>query len=94
MMGMLTVLSMNRRLSGAAALLAILYGCAATTTEKPSSSDGIINWGIEAPLVQAGKTKMSADARALSHFIKGQLLIQEGAFDDAIKEFEAAARAA
>src|SRR5512145_3283003 len=93
MIGMLTVLSMERRLPGIVALLAILCGCATSASKTQPSSDGNNNWGTETPLARAGKTEVSDEAKALAHFLKGQLLIQEGAFDDAIKEFEAAAQA-
>ena len=50
-------------------------------------------WTPEAPFARDEKIEIPSEAVGLFHFLKGQLLLGQGDFDEALKEFEAAARA-
>ena len=50
-------------------------------------------WPTEAPFQHEKKTEIPAEAKGLSHFLIGHLLLVEGEYDKALKEFEAAAQA-
>src|SRR5688572_29555772 len=70
--------------------LAILSGCASRAPAIKPPPDGLV-WSPEAPFQREKKVEVPAEAKALSHFIKGNLLLGQGEFDEALKEFEAAA---
>ena len=51
--------------------------------------DGL-SWVPDTPFRDHAKADIPADAIAVSHFLKGQMLLGEADFDGALKEFEAA----
>ncbi|HSK31632.1 MAG TPA: tetratricopeptide repeat protein, partial [Candidatus Limnocylindria bacterium] len=69
----------------------ILSGCAAAVPELKTPPDGFI-WAPEAPFRDQPKVDIPDEAKGFSHFLKGQLLLSEGDFDGALKEFEGAAK--
>src|ERR671918_637567 len=72
--------------------LVILSGCASAAPEIKPPPHGLV-WSPEAPFKGDKKIEIPAEASGLNHFLKGQLLLAEGNFEDALKEFEAAAQA-
>ena len=83
---------MSTRFVRGAICLLILSGCASAAPELRSPPDGFA-WSPEAPFQREKKTEVPAEAKGLSHFLIGHLLLGEGEFDQALKEFEAAAQA-
>ena len=47
----------------------------------------------EAPFANQPKVEIPSEAAAINHFLRGQLLLGEGDFDGALKEYESAAQA-
>ena len=88
---MLTLLPMLTRFVRGAICLLILAGCASAAPEFRSPSEGF-SWSPEARFQREKKAEVPADAGGLSHFLIGHLLLGEGEFDQALKEFEAAAQ--
>src|ERR1700752_2042294 len=82
---------MSTRIFRACFLLAILSGCATTTPEIQTPPDGL-SWSPVAPFRDEPKTDLPSDAFAVNHFLIGQMLLGEGDFEAALKEFEAASR--
>src|SRR6266568_6628505 len=72
--------------------LVIFSGCASAVPELKSPPEGL-DWSPEAPFRHDKKTEIPAEANGLSHFLQGQLLLGEGNFEEALKEFEAAVQA-
>src|SRR5918996_3369704 len=72
--------------------LVILSGCASAAPEIKPPPHGLV-WSPEAPFQHDKKAEIPAEASGLNHFLKGQLLLAEGNFEEALKEFEAAAQA-
>src|SRR5918996_364145 len=89
---MLTLPIMGKRSILAVIFIAVLSGCATTNPELKPPSEGIVR-APEAPFRNQPKIEVSADALAYSHFLKAHMLLGEGDFDGALKEFEAAAQA-
>ena len=73
-------------------LLVILSGCATAVPDHQLPPDGLI-WSPEGPFSKDTKADIPDEARAFNHFLKGQLLLIDGEFEPALKEFEAAAQA-
>src|SRR5437867_6150106 len=69
--------------------LVIFSGCASAIPELKSPPEGL-DWSPEAPFRHDKKIEIPAEANGLSHFLEGQLLLGEGNFEEALKEFEAA----
>src|SRR5215207_9581974 len=86
---MLTNLIMRTRFYGSAVCALILSGCASSTAVIQAPADGLFG-APEAPFLHQEKVEIPADSKGLSHFIKGHLLLSEGRFDEALKEFESA----
>jgi Flp pilus assembly protein TadD len=67
----------------------ILSGCASAVPDVKPPPQGFT--GIpEAPFARERKVVLSGEAKGLAHFMKGDLLLGEGDFDAALKEFELA----
>jgi tetratricopeptide (TPR) repeat protein len=91
---MLTVFSMHRRFLAAATFCALGAGCAAAKPEPAAAPRAIINVAaVEEPAPRRVRAALPPEAKALSHFLKGQLMLQEGDFNGAIAEFASAAEA-
>src|SRR5919109_646583 len=88
---MLTKISMRVRIFWRMLFLLFLFGCSTVPQIKPSPEGLLLT--PEAPFARSQKTEIPAEAKGLSHFLKGQLLLTQGQLDDAVKEFEAAAEA-
>ena len=71
--------------------LLLLSGCAATVPDVKSPPDALV-WTPEAPFAREQKIEIPPEAAGLFHFLKGHLLLGQGEFDEALKEFEAAAK--
>src|SRR3972149_10716190 len=89
---MLTLLPMPIRFVRGALCLLILSGCATAGRDSKSVPEEAV-WPTEAPFQHEKKTEIPAEAKGLSHFLIGHLLLVEGEYDKALKEFEAAAQA-
>jgi tetratricopeptide (TPR) repeat protein len=70
-------------------VFAMLSGCATAVPELSAPPDGL-SWVPNTPFRDHAKADIPADAIAVGHFLKGQLLLGEADFDGALKEFEAA----
>src|SRR5918996_2173693 len=89
---MLTLSLMATRFIGSVVFLLILSSCATTVPQSKSPPDAVL-WKPEAPFTREQKVEIPREAIGLSHFMKGHLLLGQGEFDEALKEFEAAAEA-
>src|SRR3990170_980266 len=89
---MLTLLPMPTRFVRRAICLLILSGCASAAPEFRSPPEGF-SWSPEARFQREKKAEVPAEASGVSHFLIGHLLLGEGEFEQALKEFEAAAQA-
>ncbi|HYY24482.1 MAG TPA: tetratricopeptide repeat protein, partial [Candidatus Udaeobacter sp.] len=69
--------------------LVFLAGCASTVPEIKPPPKGLA-WSPEAPFQRDKKVDIPPEAGGLAHFLKGQLLLSAGEFEEALKEFEAA----
>jgi tetratricopeptide (TPR) repeat protein len=83
---------MSIRSSRAAVLFIILSGCTAAVPEPTLPPDGL-SWSPEPPFRKQDRVDIPAEAVAINHFLRAQLLLGEGNFDGALKEFESASRA-
>ena len=90
---MLTLQLMGKRWIGTVIFTSILSGCATTVPELKPPAEDIVR-APEPPFRNRPKIEISADALAYGHFLKAQMLLGEGEFDAALKEFEAAQAAA
>ena len=72
----------------AAILLLFLSRCTSAAPE-PTAPDAF-SWIPEPPFRNQRKVEIPAEAAAINYFLKGQLLLGEGKFDEAVKEFDAA----
>src|SRR5215470_12265093 len=88
-MSMLTLLRMGTRFLRSTVSLLILSGCASAMPDLQPPPDGLA-WTPEAPFARENKVEIPAEAKSLSHFLNGNLLLGEGDFEAALKEFEAA----
>ncbi len=75
-----------------AILFLILSGCTTAAPEPNLPPDGL-SWSPETPFSKQPKIEIPAEAAAINYFLRGQILLGEGNFDGALKEFEAAAQA-
>src|SRR5262249_6186492 len=91
-MRMLTLSLMSTRIIWRIIPLLILSACASAVTEVKPPPNGLV-LTPEAPFAREQKIEIPSEATGLYHFLKGQLLLGQGEFDEALKEFEAAARA-
>ena len=91
-MGVLHLAIMGTRGFRTGFLLVILSGCATATPDHQLPPDGL-NWIPEGPFSKTAKVDIPDEAGAFNHFLKGQLLLIEGEFEPALKEFEAASKA-
>ena len=73
-------------------LLVVLSGCATAVPDRQLPPDDLV-WLPQSPFSKDAKVELGDDARAFNHFLKGQLLLIDGEFEPALKEFEAAALA-
>jgi len=73
-------------------LLVLLSGCATAVPDHQLPPDGLI-WLPEGPFSKNAKADIPDEAGAVNHFLKGQLLLIDGEFEPALKEFEAASQA-
>src|SRR5262245_16444493 len=89
---MLTLALMGMRVIRRVVFVLILSGCAAAVPESKPAPDALV-WNPEAPFAREEKTTIPPEAAGLFHFLKGNLLLGQGEFDEALGEFEAAARA-
>src|SRR4026209_1719082 len=89
---MLTTLIMRTRFYGSAIWVLILSGCASSGAVVKSPANGLFG-SSEAPFLNQQRVEVPDEARGLSHFMKGHLLLGEGRFDEALEEFESASRA-
>ena len=89
---MLTLSLMSTRTIWRIVFLLILSGCASAVPEVKPPPDALV-WTPEAPFARDEKIEIPSEAAGLFHFLKGQLLLGQGEFDEALKEFEAAAQA-
>src|SRR5215207_5879806 len=89
---MLNVAVMGTRGVRAAFLMVILSGCATALPDGQLPPDALI-WSTEGPFSKTAKVDIPDEAGAFNHFLKGQLLLIDGEFDPALKEFEAASQA-
>ena len=76
----------------AALLLVLLSGCATAVPDHQLPPDGLV-WSPEGPFSKDTKAVIPDEASAFNHFLKGQLLLIDGEFEPALKEFEAATQA-
>src|SRR6266545_1591283 len=89
---MLTIQLMGMRSIRTVVFVAILSGCATAVPElKPVYNE--LAWIPEPPFRNHQKIEIPAEAQAYSHFLKGQMLLGDGEFEAALKEFDAAAQA-
>ena len=89
---MLTIQLMRMRSIRTVVFVAILSGCATAVPELKPVSDELV-WIPEPPFRNHQKIEIPAEAQAYSHFLKAQMLLGDGEFEAALKEFEAAAQA-
>jgi len=82
---------MDTRFVRGALLLLILSGCASTVSDLKPPPDGLV-WKPEAPFARESKVEVPNEAPGMFHFVKGSLLLGDGDFDAALKEFEIAAQ--
>ena len=80
---------MGTRSSRTAVLFLILSGCTAAVPEPKLPPDGL-SWLPETPFRSKDRVDIPADAVAINHFLRAQMLLGEGDFDGALKEFESA----
>ena len=90
---MLTLSLMSMRTVWRIVFLLILSGCAASTVPEAKPPPDTSAWAPEPPFARDQKIEIPAESVGLFHFLKGQLLLGQGEFDEALKEFEAAAQA-
>src|SRR3970040_450832 len=92
---MLTLQLMATRSFRATVFLLLLCGCSTAVPEPKLPQDDLnLNLTPEAaPFRNQPKIEIPADAAVINHFLKGQLLLGEGDFDAALKEFEGASKA-
>src|SRR5512143_23013 len=83
--------SMGKYFFRRAVCLLILSGCATTVPDLQPPPEGLV-WSPIAPFQHETKVEPPAEAKGLSHFMMGQLLLGDGDFDQALKEFETAAQ--
>jgi len=81
----------TRHLRTVVALL-ILSGCAAAVPDSKVPPEGLA-WSPTGPFSGQNKTALPADARGVAHYVIGSMLMTEGDYDGALKEFETAAQA-
>jgi tetratricopeptide (TPR) repeat protein len=67
----------------------MLSGCVSSRAAVQAPGDGLFG-APEAPFLHQQKVEVPAESKGLSHFLKGHLLLSEGNFDEALKEFESA----
>ena len=82
---------MDTRFLRRTVLLLILSGCSSAVSDLKPPPDGLV-WKPEAPFVRESKVEVPPEARGMYHFMKGQLLLGDGDFDAALKEFEVASQ--
>ena len=87
---MLTKSMMRTRFYGSVVGILILSGCAFRSPVIKAPANGLFGTS-EAPFLQHQRVEVPAESKALSHFMKGNLLLGEGRFDEALAEFESAA---
>src|SRR3989338_6860345 len=76
----------------AALFFALLSGCVSSAPDlKAPPSE--LPWEPQAPFRGEKKVEIPAEARALGHFAKGQSLLSQGEFGQALTEFEGAVQA-
>jgi tetratricopeptide (TPR) repeat protein len=83
---------MATRASCATVFLVILAGCTTAAREPKLPPDGLL-WSPETPFRKQPKVEIPGEAAAINYFLRGQVLLGEGNFDGALKEFESAAQA-
>src|SRR3990172_4048008 len=72
--------------------LTLLSACAPSAPELALPPKELA-WDPQAPFRGEKKVEIPAEARALGHFAKGQSLLSQGEFDQALTEFEGAVQA-
>jgi len=72
-------------------LFLFLSRCTTAAPEPKLPPDGL-SWSLE-PFRNQRKVEIPAEAAAINYFLRGQLLLGEGKFDEALKEFENASEA-
>src|SRR5512147_1598066 len=92
MVSVLNLTVMGTRGFRAALLLVLLSGCATAVPDHQLPPDGLV-WSPEGPFSKDTKAVIPDEASAFNHFLKGQLLLIDGEFEPALKEFEAATQA-
>ena len=78
--------------------LALLAACSTLVSKAPVKPQEppkavVLEPPAEAPFRREQKIEIPADAQAMAHFVKGQMLLTEGEFDPGLAEFQAAAAA-
>src|SRR5262245_18394514 len=91
-MSMLTLSLMSTRSICRIVPRLILSACASAVSEVKPPPNGVVQTP-SAPFAREQKIEIPSEATGLYHFLKGQLLLGQGEFAHALKEFEAAARA-
>ena len=83
---------MNRRTIWRIVVLLCVSGCASIVPEVKTPPDTSMVTA-EAPFAREPKIEIPSESVGMFHFLKGQLLLGQGEFDEGLKEFEAAAQA-
>src|SRR5919106_3570581 len=89
----LTLSLMGMRSLWRLCFLLFVSACAAAGGPETKPPPDALVWNPEAPFAREQKTEIPPEAIGLSHFLKGHLLLGQGEFEEALKEFEAAAQA-
>ena len=72
-----------------AVFLACLSACSPTASRIQEPPKELVQQP-EAPFRLEQKVEIPAEAQAMAHFVKGQMLLAEGEFNQALEEYEAA----
>lgn len=75
----------------AVVLLVLLGACSPSLTEIKGPPKDLV-WKPEPPFLREKKVDVPTEAKALSHFLRGQILLTEGDFNKALTEYEEATK--